>query len=655
VSWEAAADNGSPVTGYTVTTYPGGTTTPAGPEARNVDVTGLDAATTYEFTVRATNAAGTGDESVSSAGGRPNGLPGPFAGTVTVTAPPVSTGRATATVALAGLGPDGTQYEVEGPYGAVQWVSAAGGTASTPFFDLDVGTTYAFRVRAAAGPGPWSARSTVTTTGAPYVRGVYALAGDGGVHACRTGLFDRGVPATALVFRAYAWDIHALSDYPPTAPVLGTWTFPPDTVDAWLPGLANGAEYMVDVQVVTDLGPGPRSAMGYVARPHGLPGSPGGVTAVPGDGTATVSWAAAGWNGGFGDYEVVASPGGATLRTSQLSVEFDGLANGTAYTFAVRALDEVGYGPAATSAAVTPYGVPGAPTGVTATPANGKAHVSWAAAAPNGSPVDHYSVTTSPGGATATVPAGTTATDVGGLAEGTPYTFTVTATNAAGDSAPSAPSNEVTLDRTAPVATMHALAPVTLSGSVALSYAGTDSGSGVAGSTVRYRAAPYGGGFGAFHVLGAVTSAPVSRGYTYCFSAAATDFAGNVSPWSADSCTVVPLDDRALPASPSWVRGTGANHYAGTYTATVSQGATLTRTGVIGRRLVLVYATVADGATLGVYLNGVLVKKIATATPSTHYRRVTTMDLGAVKSGTVTVKTLTSGRAYVDGLGVSRV
>jgi hypothetical protein len=419
----------------------------------------------------------------------------------------------------------------------------------------------------------------------------------------------------------------------------------------------NGKDYRIDVQVVTELGPGGHSAMSDDrSTPHGLPGTPGDVAATAGDGSATVSWTAADWNGGWGDYEVVASPGGATVRTSSLSAQVPGLAAGTAYTFAVRALSVTGSGPVATSAPVTPFGVPTAPAAMTATPKNAAAHVAWTAAEPNGSPVDHYTVTASPGGATTTVAGDTLAADLGGLANGTAYTVTVTAANAAGDGPASAPSASVTPDSTAPTVTLRVVAPVTLSGSVPLSYAATDAGgSGVASTVVRYRAAPYGGPFGAFHALGTVTAAPVSRGYTYCFSVAAADVAGNVAPWSAERCTVTPLDDRALSASPSWQRGTGASHYAGTFTATVVKGATLTRTGVSGRRLVLVYATIPDGATLGVYLDGVLLKQVPTASAATAYRRVTTIDFGAVKSGTITVRTLTGGRAYVDGLGVSRV
>jgi hypothetical protein len=72
---------------------------------------------------------------------------------------------------------------------------------------------------------------------------------------------------------------------------------------------------------------------------------------------------------------------------------------------------------------------PGAPTGVTVTPGNGQAVVSWTPSVSGGAATS-FTVTASPGGMSVTT-TGTTAT-VTGLTNGTSYTFTVTATNSAG-------------------------------------------------------------------------------------------------------------------------------------------------------------------------------------------------------------------------------
>jgi uncharacterized protein with beta-barrel porin domain len=92
--------------------------------------------------------------------------------------------------------------------------------------------------------------------------------------------------------------------------------------------------------------------------------------------------------------------------------------------------------------AVNPV-VPGAPTGAVGTA--GAAQVSVAFTAPvfnGGSAITGYTVTASPGGAS--VSGATSPLVVTGLTNGTPYTFTVTATNLAGTGAASTASTAVT-------------------------------------------------------------------------------------------------------------------------------------------------------------------------------------------------------------------
>ena len=89
---------------------------------------------------------------------------------------------------------------------------------------------------------------------------------------------------------------------------------------------------------------------------------------------------------------------------------------------------------------------PGAPTGVSAIGLNKSASVSFTPPTSNGgATITSYTVTSLPDSKTCTTSdAGSLTCDVTDLTNGTAYTFTVTATNAVGTSAASAPSNSVT-------------------------------------------------------------------------------------------------------------------------------------------------------------------------------------------------------------------
>jgi hypothetical protein len=121
--------------------------------------------------------------------------------------------------------------------------------------------------------------------------------------------------------------------------------------------------------------------------------------------------------------------------------------------------------------------IPGIPTGVTGTAGNAKATVSWTAPNNGGTAITQYTVTASPGGATANTSG--TSVEVTGLINGTAYTFTVTATNAIATSDASAASSAVS-----PVA------PVTASGEVLTDLLAATSLNLQAGQVVGISASP---------------------------------------------------------------------------------------------------------------------------------------------------------------------
>jgi uncharacterized protein YkwD len=96
------------------------------------------------------------------------------------------------------------------------------------------------------------------------------------------------------------------------------------------------------------------------------------------------------------------------------------------------------------SVVVEPLTSPDAPSDVNATTSSSQATITWLAPpADGGSPVTAYTVIADPGGATCSTDGDLSCT-VSGLLNGSAYTFTVVATNAIGDSDPSASSAPVT-------------------------------------------------------------------------------------------------------------------------------------------------------------------------------------------------------------------
>lgn len=223
-----------------------------------------------------------------------------------------------------------------------------------------------------------------------------------------------------------------------------------DKRSATITGLTNGTTYTFTVHATNDAGNSAESSA-VTATPAAssgsVPGAPTGVTAAPGDGTATVAWSAPSSTGSSAitGYTVTASPGGRTASVSgdARRATVTGLTNGTAYTFTVRATNAQGAGPASSASAAITVGVPGAPSSVRGTAGDARVTVTWTAAPNNGSRITSSTVTASPGGRTASVTGTGTSATVTGLTNGTAYTFTVRSTNARGTGAASAPSAAV--------------------------------------------------------------------------------------------------------------------------------------------------------------------------------------------------------------------
>ncbi len=191
---------------------------------------------------------------------------------------------------------------------------------------------------------------------------------------------------------------------------------------------------------------------------------------------------------------------------------------------------------------------PGAPTGATASGGDTQATVNFTApTSDGGSTITTYTATSSPGGLTGTCagPAACAIT-VTGLTNGTVYTFTVTATNAIGTSAPSAASNSVTpaAGPTVPdaptgvtatagygQATINFSAPASDGGSAITIYTATSSPGGLTGTCTGPTAC-------------AITVTGLTGGTAYTFTVTATNAVGTgAASVASNSVTVVVRPD----------------------------------------------------------------------------------------------------------------
>ena len=188
---------------------------------------------------------------------------------------------------------------------------------------------------------------------------------------------------------------------------------------------------------------------------------------------------------------------------------------------------------------------PGAPTNVVATAGNASASVAFTAPASNGgSVITGYTVTSSPGGISATGPS--SPINVIGLTNTTPYTFRVVATNAIGNSEASTPSTSVTpvAPATAPGTPTSVVASVVSPTSVNLTFTAPYDGGSVITSYHVSSSYSFGGGGGLDFIGPLPPTLPIvltglTTGATYRFKVRAVNTVGS-SVESAFSNSVTP-------------------------------------------------------------------------------------------------------------------
>jgi hypothetical protein len=527
VSWSPpASDGGSPIVGYTVTASPGNAMVTVDGATRMATLTGLTNGTTYTFTVAATNATGTGPASAPSNAVTPlaTALPPGPPGT------PVAVLNGTRAVLVTWSAANNnaspiTAYTVTSSPGNIS-VMTNGTTLSATVSGLVTGTAYTFTVTAtnAAGTGPASAPSNAiepadppNAPGMPTATAVAPNAASVSWPATTTN----GAPVTNYTVTSSPGGFSAT-------------TADGNTLTATVSGLANGVSYTFSVRASSAAGTGAPSAPSNAITAADVPTAPTSVTASAAKGfQAAVGWAASTARGSaITGYTVTSSPGGliATSNGNMLTATVSGLAEGTSYTFTVKANSAIGASaPSSPSGSMTGSDVPNAPAMPTAV-GNAADHitVSWSAPATHGVPITSYTVTSSPSHLNGTVTTGNGATlsaQLGPLTNGVSYTFTVVANSSLGASGSSPPSNGVTAGDVPAAPTNVVACPA--NGGLNLRYSTSN---GVSSVNAYYASAPGVTPANGTKVTGASFIPSLSNGTTYYVVVTALNAYGESSP-----------------------------------------------------------------------------------------------------------------------------
>lgn len=441
VTWNPSSDTGTPIIAYTVTATDSTNPINGGQQCvwttgpLTCTVFGLSVGDSYTFTVTATNGIGTGSPSATSNAVTPAAAPS------APTAVVATAGNASARVTWNPASANGsaitaytvTSHDTTNPLHGGQHCTWHSGPLTCTVTGLSNGDDYFFTVTATNGvsTGTISASSnTVVPATVPSSPTSVTLTPG------NTTLRVKWVAPTSNGGASISGYTATLTPGGKSCSTTGA-----SSTSCTVSGLTNGTAYRATVTAANHLGSSSPSSPSNSAIP-GTPGPPTSLSAQHHSHELTVSWSAPSPNGtsAITSYTATASPGGRHCSSTVTHCTITGLTNGTAYTITVVAKNSVGLSPSSSAVIATPLTTPSAPTLQSAAAGNKTITVTFVAPGSNGgSAITGYVASAKHGSSVFTCSAsgGATTCTISGLTNGTVYTVTVVAVNAAGKSPPS--------------------------------------------------------------------------------------------------------------------------------------------------------------------------------------------------------------------------
>jgi hypothetical protein len=417
VTWSAPTQ-WQRITGYEVVIQPGGTPRTIPADQRSHVERGLVNGTQYTFVVTALSNGTRGKSSMSN----------PVIPAVVVPGSPTITSvtGGNGQVTLGWQAPSGVtvnEYVLEavpgGGGGAPGTSRVAGGQRSGTISGLTNGVTYTVDLRAITASG-----TSNTVTSPPVVPRAVPNAPTVSASITAPG-------QVTITWTVPAANGSTIGGYDVILVGGSTRREPASATQSVFTGLADGTTYSFRVVAVSDLGTS-QPGLTSVDVQRNVPSAPSALSATPGDGAVTLTWTPATVAGTtIAEYRVLNLTTGVETTTTASSASVTNLANGTTYTFEVRAVAaNSAIGPASSPAVATPAGAPVAPVISTATATGPTAGtISWSQQSPsNGTTVVEWRVTGPAGTQSVSSPTAT----VGGLVHNTTNTVTIVAVGANG-------------------------------------------------------------------------------------------------------------------------------------------------------------------------------------------------------------------------------